>query len=118
MNPNEPLPRGWLKDWDPNHKAWYYVDTRQNPPQTTWKDPRTDVNQSGSSKGQGRGEAASYYSEPADLSKYQGSTGKGSERGGIGGSVLTALGAAGAGLLAGKIFGMTCYNPYHNFYCI
>ncbi|KAI9609423.1 hypothetical protein H4Q26_007377 [Puccinia striiformis f. sp. tritici PST-130] len=34
------LPAGWIKEWDANHNAWYFVDTRQNPPVITWYDPR------------------------------------------------------------------------------
>ncbi|KAI8450133.1 hypothetical protein BY996DRAFT_6417662 [Phakopsora pachyrhizi] len=40
MADSQPLPAGWVKEWDASHNAWYYVDTRQNPPATTWNDPR------------------------------------------------------------------------------
>lgn len=41
QNDGQPLPSGWIKEWDGNHNAWYFVDTRHNPPVTTWNDPRS-----------------------------------------------------------------------------
>ncbi|MBW0540219.1 hypothetical protein O181_079934 [Austropuccinia psidii MF-1] len=41
MNDEQALPPGWIKNWDANHNAWYYVNTHQNPPLTTWNDPRS-----------------------------------------------------------------------------
>lgn len=40
MNPDtRPLPPGWVAQFDPNYRAWYYIDTQQNPPQSTWCHP-------------------------------------------------------------------------------
>ncbi|PPQ63974.1 hypothetical protein CVT24_009096 [Panaeolus cyanescens] len=33
------LPDGWITQFDPNYKAWYYVNTRSTPPETTWVHP-------------------------------------------------------------------------------
>ncbi|KAI9063494.1 hypothetical protein FKP32DRAFT_722968 [Trametes sanguinea] len=32
-NPDRrPLPPGWIEQWDSNYKAWFYVNTAENPP--------------------------------------------------------------------------------------
>ncbi|KAH9991627.1 hypothetical protein BJV74DRAFT_884795 [Russula compacta] len=33
------LPDGWITRWDDNYRAWYYVDTRANPPRASWEHP-------------------------------------------------------------------------------
>jgi len=33
------LPAGWITQYDPNYKAWFYVNTQANPPVTTWNHP-------------------------------------------------------------------------------
>jgi len=33
------LPAGWITQYDPDYKAWFYVNTRANPPVTTWNHP-------------------------------------------------------------------------------
>ncbi|TIA89241.1 hypothetical protein E3P99_02153 [Wallemia hederae] len=35
-----PLPVGWIREYDPNHQAYFYVDTHQTPAHVTWDDPR------------------------------------------------------------------------------
>ncbi|KAF7354846.1 WW domain-containing protein [Mycena sanguinolenta] len=39
-NPDtRPLPHGWITRFDANHNAWFYVNTKANPPVTTWVHP-------------------------------------------------------------------------------
>ncbi|KZV79191.1 hypothetical protein EXIGLDRAFT_782684, partial [Exidia glandulosa HHB12029] len=39
-NPDSrPLPPGWIEQYDANYKSWFYVDTRQNPPVSSWTHP-------------------------------------------------------------------------------
>jgi len=39
-NPDRrPLPDGWITRWDDNYRAWYYVDTRAQPPRSSWDHP-------------------------------------------------------------------------------
>lgn len=39
-NPDRrPLPDGWIAQYDPNYKAWYYVNTLAKPPIPTWIHP-------------------------------------------------------------------------------
>ncbi|CAG7846691.1 SubName: Full=Uncharacterized protein {ECO:0000313/EMBL:CCA71492.1} [Serendipita indica DSM 11827] len=39
-NPDtRPLPDGWITQWDPNYKAWFYVNTRESPPRSVWVHP-------------------------------------------------------------------------------
>ncbi|KIM84021.1 hypothetical protein PILCRDRAFT_423214 [Piloderma croceum F 1598] len=39
-NPDRrPLPEGWKDQYDPNYKAWFYVDTRRTPPASSWVHP-------------------------------------------------------------------------------
>jgi len=39
-NPDRrPLPAGWITQFDPNYKAWFYVNTEAKPPITTWTHP-------------------------------------------------------------------------------
>ncbi|KAI8984943.1 hypothetical protein BD414DRAFT_71103 [Trametes punicea] len=39
-NPDRrPLPPGWIEQWDPNYKAWFYVNTAENPPRSSWVHP-------------------------------------------------------------------------------
>merc|ERR1712096_412765 len=48
-NKNEdtrPLPDGWVKQFDNNYKQHFYVDTRANPPRSTWIHP---IDEQGSS---------------------------------------------------------------------
>ncbi|KIK07628.1 hypothetical protein K443DRAFT_167685 [Laccaria amethystina LaAM-08-1] len=33
------LPPGWTSQYDSNYKAWFYVNTRADPPVTTWVHP-------------------------------------------------------------------------------
>ncbi|TIB12907.1 hypothetical protein E3P92_02461 [Wallemia ichthyophaga] len=35
-----PLPIGWIKEYDRNQQAFFYVDTHQTPAHVTWDDPR------------------------------------------------------------------------------
>ncbi|EIM19557.1 hypothetical protein WALSEDRAFT_61386 [Wallemia mellicola CBS 633.66] len=35
-----PLPLGWIREFDPNHQTYFYVDTQQTPAHVTWDDPR------------------------------------------------------------------------------
>ncbi|RIA87664.1 hypothetical protein C1645_807183 [Glomus cerebriforme] len=35
-----PLPPGWVSQWEPNVRRYFYVDTTKNPPVITWDDPR------------------------------------------------------------------------------
>ncbi|KAI9026370.1 hypothetical protein DFJ74DRAFT_704848 [Hyaloraphidium curvatum] len=37
---SQPLPAGWVSEFDANHQAWYFVDTTKKPPFVTWDDPR------------------------------------------------------------------------------
>lgn len=44
VNPDRrPLPAGWITQYDPNYKAWFYVNTEANPPVTTWNHPSGPV---------------------------------------------------------------------------
>ncbi|KAL7281992.1 hypothetical protein PYCCODRAFT_1436031 [Trametes coccinea BRFM310] len=39
-NPDRrPLPPGWIEQWDANYKAWFYVNTAENPPRSSWVHP-------------------------------------------------------------------------------
>ncbi|KIM28828.1 hypothetical protein M408DRAFT_8603 [Serendipita vermifera MAFF 305830] len=39
-NPDtRPLPAGWITQFDTNYNAWFYVDTRAQPPRSEWKHP-------------------------------------------------------------------------------
>ncbi|KAH9987887.1 hypothetical protein BJV77DRAFT_1070349 [Russula vinacea] len=41
-NPDRrPLPDGWITRYDDNYRAWYYVDTRAQPPRSSWDHPST-----------------------------------------------------------------------------
>ncbi|KAF9268330.1 hypothetical protein L218DRAFT_609983 [Marasmius fiardii PR-910] len=33
------LPPGWLTQYDPNYRTWYYVNTKVQPPEITWNHP-------------------------------------------------------------------------------
>ncbi|THV00582.1 hypothetical protein K435DRAFT_963996 [Dendrothele bispora CBS 962.96] len=33
------LPPGWISQYDPNYRAWFYVNTVAQPPHTTWVHP-------------------------------------------------------------------------------
>jgi len=37
-----PLPEGWIRQWDPESKHHFYVDTKANPPRTIWNHPYED----------------------------------------------------------------------------
>ncbi|KAH9032085.1 hypothetical protein EDB83DRAFT_2652336 [Lactarius deliciosus] len=40
VNPDRrQLPDGWITRWDDNYHAWYYVDTRAQPPRSSWAHP-------------------------------------------------------------------------------
>ncbi|KAF8233131.1 hypothetical protein L208DRAFT_905076 [Tricholoma matsutake] len=40
INPERrPLPEGWISQFDNNYKAWFYVNTRAQPPVTQWAHP-------------------------------------------------------------------------------
>ncbi|KAH9012032.1 hypothetical protein EDB84DRAFT_1537763 [Lactarius hengduanensis] len=40
VNPDRrQLPDGWITRWDGNYHAWYYVDTRAQPPRSSWAHP-------------------------------------------------------------------------------
>ncbi|TFK64896.1 hypothetical protein BDN72DRAFT_881243 [Pluteus cervinus] len=36
---NRALPPGWVEQYDPNYRAWFYVNTTASPPVTTWTHP-------------------------------------------------------------------------------
>ncbi|KAI0637645.1 hypothetical protein C8Q77DRAFT_1087004, partial [Trametes polyzona] len=39
-NPDRrPLPPGWIEQWDSNYKTWFYVNTAENPPRSSWVHP-------------------------------------------------------------------------------
>ncbi|KAI0276154.1 hypothetical protein BGY98DRAFT_1098353 [Russula aff. rugulosa BPL654] len=39
-NPDRrPLPDGWITRYDEGYRAWYYVDTRAQPPRSAWDHP-------------------------------------------------------------------------------
>ncbi|KAI0676707.1 hypothetical protein C8Q78DRAFT_1073498 [Trametes maxima] len=39
-NPDRrPLPPGWVEQWDNNYKTWFYVNTSENPPRSSWVHP-------------------------------------------------------------------------------
>ncbi|KAH9843787.1 uncharacterized protein C8Q71DRAFT_730047 [Rhodofomes roseus] len=39
-NPDRrPLPPGWISQWDSNYNAWFYVNTQENPPRSSWVHP-------------------------------------------------------------------------------
>jgi len=39
-NPDKrPLPSGWIEEYDPSYKTWFYVDTRRIPPASSWTHP-------------------------------------------------------------------------------
>ncbi|KAG8927531.1 hypothetical protein FRC00_002061 [Tulasnella sp. 408] len=40
---NRPLPEGWTRQWDPNYKRYFFIDTKANPPRSTWDYPLNDV---------------------------------------------------------------------------
>ncbi|KAG8899393.1 hypothetical protein FRC00_001486 [Tulasnella sp. 408] len=40
---NRPLPEGWTRQWDPNYKRYFFIDTKANPPRSTWDYPVNDV---------------------------------------------------------------------------
>ncbi|KAG8949655.1 hypothetical protein FRC04_008401 [Tulasnella sp. 424] len=40
---DRPLPTGWIRQWDTTHQSYFYVDTRINPPHTTWHHPLDDT---------------------------------------------------------------------------
>jgi len=43
-NPDtRPLPAGWIEQYDPNYKTWFYVDTGARPPMSSWQHPATLV---------------------------------------------------------------------------
>ncbi|KAH7924831.1 hypothetical protein BV22DRAFT_1195641 [Leucogyrophana mollusca] len=33
------LPPGWITQWNPDYKAWFYVNTREQPPRSSWEHP-------------------------------------------------------------------------------
>ncbi|KAL7285212.1 hypothetical protein ACG7TL_000305 [Trametes sanguinea] len=39
---SEPLPAGWVKEYDPNTKHPFWVDTKAKPPRSTWVHPYED----------------------------------------------------------------------------
>ncbi|KII95984.1 hypothetical protein PLICRDRAFT_170573 [Plicaturopsis crispa FD-325 SS-3] len=40
VNPDSrPLPPGWIQQYDSNYKAWFYVNTAENPPRSIWVHP-------------------------------------------------------------------------------
>ncbi|KAI0361179.1 hypothetical protein OH77DRAFT_403563 [Trametes cingulata] len=39
---NEPLPEGWVREFDPNTKHPFWVDTRAKPPRSIWVHPYED----------------------------------------------------------------------------
>ncbi|KAH9942984.1 uncharacterized protein BXZ73DRAFT_74055 [Epithele typhae] len=39
-NPDRrPLPGGWVERYDENYHAWFYVNTYENPPRSSWEHP-------------------------------------------------------------------------------
>ncbi|KAG8792322.1 hypothetical protein FRC16_011460 [Serendipita sp. 398] len=39
-NPDtRPLPDGWVTQYDPNYQAWFYINTREQPPRASWVHP-------------------------------------------------------------------------------
>ncbi|RPD74612.1 hypothetical protein L226DRAFT_560752 [Lentinus tigrinus ALCF2SS1-7] len=39
-NPDtRPLPPGWIERYDENYKTWFYVNTAENPPRSSWVHP-------------------------------------------------------------------------------
>lgn len=41
-NNNRPLPRGWIRQWDPNSHHNFYVDTNTTPSRSIWSHPSDD----------------------------------------------------------------------------
>ena len=39
---NRPLPKGWIRQFDPEHGHQFYVDTRPEPPRSIWVHPYDD----------------------------------------------------------------------------
>ncbi|KZT12680.1 uncharacterized protein LAESUDRAFT_709886 [Laetiporus sulphureus 93-53] len=40
VNPDaRPLPPGWVSQYDRNYNAWFYVNTNENPPRSSWVHP-------------------------------------------------------------------------------
>ncbi|KAI8981262.1 hypothetical protein BD414DRAFT_579327 [Trametes punicea] len=39
---NEPLPEGWVREWDPSTKHPFWVDTKAQPPRSIWVHPYED----------------------------------------------------------------------------
>ncbi|KAF8575505.1 hypothetical protein K439DRAFT_1641343 [Ramaria rubella] len=39
---SRPLPEGWIKQFDSNSNAWFYVDTSASPPRSIWVHPYDD----------------------------------------------------------------------------
>ncbi|KIO32658.1 hypothetical protein M407DRAFT_241345 [Tulasnella calospora MUT 4182] len=40
---NRPLPEGWTRQWDANYKQYFFVDTKANPPRSSWVHPLDEV---------------------------------------------------------------------------
>ncbi|KAF8525182.1 hypothetical protein BU17DRAFT_84102 [Hysterangium stoloniferum] len=40
---SRPLPDGWMRQFDSNSNAWFYVDTRASPPRSIWLHPLDDA---------------------------------------------------------------------------
>ncbi|KAI0773694.1 hypothetical protein C8Q74DRAFT_1368266 [Fomes fomentarius] len=39
-NPDKrPLPPGWVEQYDQNYRAWFYVNTAESPPRSSWVHP-------------------------------------------------------------------------------
>jgi len=40
VNPDSRLlPQGWVQQYDPNYKTWFYVNTNEQPPRSSWVHP-------------------------------------------------------------------------------
>ncbi|EJD55063.1 hypothetical protein AURDEDRAFT_178889 [Auricularia subglabra TFB-10046 SS5] len=60
-----PLPEGWIRQFDSNNNAWFYVDTRANPPRSIWVHPLDDPEYQRTHKDKDVAPAYSGYSAPA-----------------------------------------------------
>ncbi|WFC98024.1 hypothetical protein MYAM1_000745 [Malassezia yamatoensis] len=69
-----PLPDGWVKQFDTNYNQYFYVDTRSNPPRSTWVHPDDEQGKYSAPSGAPPGQQSSRYgsgSGPGPQSSYQ-----------------------------------------------
>ncbi|WFD42109.1 hypothetical protein MPSI1_000747 [Malassezia psittaci] len=68
------LPDGWVKQFDTNYNQYFYVDTRSNPPRSTWVHPDDEQGRYSAPSGAPPGQQSSRYgsgSGPGPQASYQ-----------------------------------------------